>query len=115
MGMTEPISYGALIQKMENPGSEPKAKDAIVPYLQSRELGPKLVALGYFYGGKKSDIPLVAPHGDEGMPVAKCDKDDECGWSCDVAKPGSQEKESKEVRTVGEFVRFCVVPSMDLP
>ena len=115
IGMTEPISYGALIQKMENPGSEPKAKDAIVPYLQSRELGPKLVALGYFYGGKKSDIPLIAPHGDETMAVPKCEKDDECGWSCDVPKPGSQEKESKEVRSVGEFVRFCVVPSMDQP
>jgi hypothetical protein len=113
MGMTEPLSYGQIIGKMEPPAGEPKPRDAIMPYLQSRELGPKLVALGYFYEGKAADVPVVKPHEGDPTPLPKCEKEDECDWKCDVPKPGSQEKESKELKTVGEFVTFCLIPSME--
>jgi hypothetical protein len=113
MGMTEPLSYGQLIGKMEPPPGEPKPRDALMPYLQSRELGPRLVALGYFYEGKQADVPVVRPFEADNTPLPKCEKEDECDWKCDVPKPGSQDKESKELRTVGEFVTFCLVPSMD--
>ena len=47
-------------------------------------------------------------------PVPKCDAADNCGWSCDVPKaPGSQEKDTKTVvTTVGEFVKWCIEPSL---
>jgi len=116
MGMTEPISYGGLIQKMEAPAGEPKPRDVVIGYLPSHDLGAKLAALGFFYDGKKGDVGVVAPYENDGAAVPKCEEKDQCGWTCDVPKaPGSQEKESKEIRTVGEFVRFCVVPSMDNP
>jgi hypothetical protein len=113
MGLSEPTTYGAFIAKMEAPPGEPKPKDAILPYLSAKELGPKLTALGFFYEGKKSDVSVVQSHQDDKTPVPKCDKEDECGWTCVVPKaPGSQETESKTITTVGEFVKFCIVPSM---
>ena len=45
--------------------------------------------------------------------LPKCEKDDACEWSCDVPKANSKETEPKELKTVGDFVHFCLVPSMD--
>ena len=112
MGQTEPLSYAKVIsEKMEG---DAKAKlDAITPYLNSKELGPKLVALGYFWGGKKADRTYVQPHAEDNAPLPKCEKDDECHWECDVPKPGTKETEAHEVKTVGEWVKTCLMPNMD--
>jgi hypothetical protein len=113
MGMTEPISYGSIINNMAPPAGAPKPKDVINTYLSARELGPKLTAIASFYSGGKSDLARVTAFETDPTPVPKCDKDDDCGWSCDVPKaPGSQETDSKTIVTVGDFVRYCVVPSM---
>ncbi|MBK6693803.1 MAG: hypothetical protein IPG50_16595 [Myxococcales bacterium] len=109
MSLTETVSYGGSIQKLEGPK---KARDVIAPYLDSKDMGARLVALGFFYGGKKADIPVVQRHEADTMLIPKCEAADECGWSCDVPKPGTQERESKEIKTVGEFAKFCVIPSM---
>jgi hypothetical protein len=110
MALTEAVSYGDQIRKLE--GAR-KPKDAIMPYLDSKELGPRLTALGFFFGGKKADLPIVTRHEADAMPVPKCEPADECGWSCDLPKPGTQERESKEVKTVGDFAKYCVIPSMN--
>lgn len=113
-GMTEPLSYGGKIRAMEPAAGDPKPRDVILPYLTSREFGAKMTALGFFWEGKKADRPVVASFESDATPLPKCDKDDDCSWSCDVPKaPGSKETEPKELKTVGEFVRFCLVPSMD--
>lgn len=115
MGISEPISYGSLIARMEPPAGEPKPKDLLFGYLGSTALGPKLTALAYFYQGKKADMSRLRSHEDDKEAIPKCDKDDDCGWQCDVPKPGAtdkNDKESKTVTNVGEFVRFCVEPSM---
>jgi hypothetical protein len=113
MAQTEPLTYaGVLRDKIEG---DPKAKlDAILPYLNSKDLGPKLTALGYFWAGKKSDRGHVQPHAEDPALLPKCDKEDECNWNCDVPKPGnSKETESREVKTVGEWVKICLIPNMD--
>lgn len=113
MGMTEPLSYAGVIRdKMEG---EPKAKlDAVLPYLASKDLGPKLVALSYFWTGKKADVHYVQPHAEDSALLPKCEKEDDCSWQCDVPKPGNpKETEPKELKTVGEFVKFCLIPNMD--
>ncbi len=113
MGMTEPISYGDIISKMNAPAGAPKPKDVINTYLGAHELGPKLSAIGSFYGGNKADIAKISALQTDPTPVPKCEKEDDCGWSCDVPKaPGSQETDSKTIVTVGDFVKYCVVPSM---
>jgi hypothetical protein len=114
MGMTEPLSYATVIRdKMEG---DAKAKlDTLTPFMTAKELGPKLVALGYFWGGKKADVHFVQPHSeDKDLLPTKCEKDDECNWSCDVPKAGNpKETEPKELKSVGDFVKFCLIPSMD--
>jgi len=112
MGLSEFTQYGAIIDKMDAKGG-PTPRDAITPYLSVKELGPKLTALGYFYGGKKADVSVVESHEGDKTPIPKCDKDDDCGWTCVVPKaPGSQDTEQKTITTVGEFVKFCIEPSM---
>ncbi len=117
MGMTEGISYGGLIQKMDSSAAgAPKPRDAIMPYLSSHDLGPKLTALGFFYGGRKADVNVVSGLSNDGQAVPKCDATDDCGWTCDVPKaPGSTDTVSKEIKTVGDFTQFCVIPSMTAP
>jgi hypothetical protein len=113
MGQTEPLSYAAVIRdKMEG---DAKAKlDTVLPYLASKDLGSKLVALGYFWGGKKADRNLVQPHAEDSAPLPKCEKDDECHWECDVPKAGNpKETEAHEVKTVGEWVKACLIPNME--
>jgi hypothetical protein len=113
MGQTEPLSYANVIKdKMEG---DPKAKlDAITSFLNSKDLGPKLVALGYFWAGKKADRGYVQPHAEDPALLPKCDKDDECHWECDVPKAGNpKDTEPREVKTVGEWVKTCLIPNMD--
>jgi hypothetical protein len=114
-GMTEGLSYGGLIAKIEPGPGDPKPREAITPYLNAHEFGPKMTALGYFYNGKKADIPAVQSHQDDNTPLPKCDKDDDCGWTYDTPKAGGQpgEKETKDLKTVGEFVKYVLIPSMD--
>ena len=111
MGMTEPLSYAGKIRQMEG---DPKPRDILLPYLTSKEFGARMTALGYFWEGKKADRPIVAPFENDATLLPKCEKEDDCSWSCDVPKAGNpKETEPKELKTVGEFVKFCLVPSMD--
>ena len=47
---------------------------------------------------------------------AVCDTDPDCKWSCEIAKEGAKdpakERENKDIRTVGDFVRYCIEPAM---
>jgi len=112
MALSEPIAYGANIMAMD-PQAGPKPRDVLARYLQGGALGAKLTALGSYFAGKKSDASALAPYEEDRALVPKCDPADQCGWQCDVPKaPGSQEKETKTVTTVGEFVRWCIEPSL---
>lgn len=111
MGMTEPLSYAGKIRQIEG---DPKPKDLLMPYLTSKEFGARMTALGYFWEGKKADRGIVQPFENDPTPLPKCEKEDDCSWSCDVPKAGNpKETEPKELKTVGEYVKFCLVPSMD--
>jgi hypothetical protein len=112
-GMTESLSYGAAMKKMEPAQGDPKARDVLAPYLTSKDFGARMTALAYFWEGKKVDRPVVAPFENDATLLPKCEKEDDCSWSCDVPKAGSKEMEPKELKTVGEYVKFCLVPSMD--
>lgn len=114
MALSEPITYGALILQMDQsaPAGAPKARDVLNQFLGSSVMGAKLTAAGSYYTAKKSAAgPLRALESDK-TPVPKCSDADNCGWSCDVSKPGSKDKETKTITTVGEFVQWCVEPSL---
>ncbi len=81
--------------------------------MQSSDLGAKLTAAGAYYAVKKSEAGAVTSLAEDKTPVPKCDPGDQCGWTCDVPKaPGSQDRETKAILTVGEFVRWCIEPSL---
>jgi hypothetical protein len=112
MALSEPITYGAMILAMD-PGGGPKPRDVLNSFLQSPDLGAKLTAAGSYYAGKRPEAGPVAALAEDKAPLPKCDPADQCGWQCDVPKaPGSQERETKTVTTVGEFVRWCIDPSL---
>ncbi len=112
MALTEPINYGARIMAMDPQGG-PTPRDVLTPFLQSPDLGAKLTAAGSYYSAKKSEAgSALSALQDDKTPLPKCEAADECGWSCDVPKPGSQEKETKTLTTVGDFVKYCVEPSL---
>lgn len=112
MALSEPITYGALIMAID-PAGGPKPRDAVNAFLSSAELGAKLTAAGSYYMAKRSDAAAVASLAEDKTPVSKCEPADQCGWQCDLPKaPGSQETLTKTVTTVGEFVRYCIEPSL---
>jgi hypothetical protein len=111
MALSEPISYGNQIMQMD-PAGGPKPRDVLNKYLQG-PLGAQLTAIGSYYSANKKEAGVLSSLEESKVPLPKCDPADECGWQCDVAKsPGSQDKESKPVTTVGEFVRWCIEPSL---
>jgi hypothetical protein len=112
MSLSEPITYGAMIMAMDPQGG-PKPRDVLNGFLQSSELGAKLTAVGSYYATSKSETNMVVGLESDKAAVPKCDPADQCGWQCDVPRaPGSQDKETKTVTTVGEFVKWCVEPSL---
>jgi hypothetical protein len=118
LALNEPLTYGALIAKMEPPAGEPRPRDVLISHLNSGQIGAKLTSLGAFYQGKKADISVVDSKASDNTPIPKCDPSDDCGWTCDVPKPGvadKNDKESKTILTVGDFARYCIEPSMVAP
>lgn len=112
MALSEPITYGALIMAMD-PSGGPKPRDVLNSFLPSAELGAKLTAAGSYYMTKRAEATGVASLAEDKTPISKCEPADQCGWQCDLPKaPGSQETQTKAVTTVGEFVRYCIEPSL---
>ena len=80
--------------------------------MKEGSLSGRLTALGYFYAaGKASDIPLLASMEGDKTATPKVD-DPDAKWQCDIPKAGSKETETKEIKDVGEFIKFCVEPAM---
>jgi hypothetical protein len=75
-------------------------------FLGSTDLGAKLTVAGSYYNAKKADAAALSQLEGDRMPLAKCEPADNCGWECTV------NKESKTPTTVGEFVKWCIEPSL---
>jgi hypothetical protein len=113
MGMSEFTQYGSIILTRDASPGVPKPKDLVAQFLTAKELPYKLTGLGAFYGGSKADLAKVTPLETDTSPVPKCDKDDDCGWSCEVPKaPGSSDTDTKTIVTVGDFDKYCIIPSL---
>ena len=85
VSLSEAVNCGGRVMAMD-PGTGPKPRTVLNGFLESKELGAKLCAVGSYYGVKKGDAGgLSALEGDK-TAVPKCATEDQCGWSCDVNK-----------------------------
>lgn len=109
MALSEPLMYGPLLKEIKgdtvhNIAEKFSAANYPAPV--------RLTALGYYYNeGTKEHLPKVEPYKTDSQKVPACHKDaQQCAWSCTVK--GEKGPEAKTVKTVGQFVEFCLLPAM---
>jgi hypothetical protein len=115
--MTEALTYG---DWMGNPKTmaEKDAKTAraqFLPFLKDGTVAARFTAFGFFFShGAKSDLEMLSGFEGEKMAAPKCDdKQKECEWKCYIPKEGKpDEKEPKDVSTLGDFVKYCIQPTI---
>jgi hypothetical protein len=110
MAITEPLRYGKLIAGVQG---TPPARDVIKGYTAPQYPAPvRLTALSYYLDqGTRDQLPLVDAYKADATRVPECVKDAEgCEWQCEIASGGEQVV--KPVKTIGEFVEYCVKPAM---
>lgn len=109
MAISEPLLYGPLLKDVK--GEDPKG--VAEKYAAKTYPAPvRLTALGYWYDqGTKQDLAKVEIFKDDNERVPSCHKDAaQCAWSCTIQ--GEKGPEAKEVKTIGNFVEYCLVPAM---
>jgi hypothetical protein len=117
--LTEALTYGDWMGNAKTmPEKDGKtARAHFASSLADPNVAVRTTSLGFFFGhGTKADLPVVSPLENDKLPVPKCDdKQKDCDWKCWVPKEGGKpdEKAEKEVKTVGEFVKFCIVPKLN--
>lgn len=110
--MAEAITYGAIIGELK----EGNVVEAIKKHLSAGPGVARTTALSYYLTlGNKTQIDDVKPLESDSTQAPSCDVEPDCKWICEVAKEGAKdpkERELKDIRTVGEFVKYCVEPAM---
>lgn len=111
MSMTEPLAYGGTLNDVK--GTETPAVLAAKFVGAEHPVPARLTALSwYFRFGGQSDLEIVKRFQEDKAKVPGCAKDaKDCEWKCEIAVNGKAEP--KDVTTVGEFVRYCVIPEVE--
>jgi hypothetical protein len=111
MAMAEPLTYGSTLNDVKG-GEAPSAIAA--KYLPPPNPVPvRLTALSwYFRHGAAANLEGVKRFQADTAKIPGCAKDaKDCEWKCEFAVNGKTEP--KDITTLGEFVRYCVVPEME--
>ncbi|MEP7052678.1 MAG: hypothetical protein ABJB12_20085 [Pseudomonadota bacterium] len=111
LAITEPLTYGGLIADLKG---EPSPAALAEKYASTANSVPaRLTALSYYYSaGTPADLPKVSAFEKDTTATPKCKPDaKECEWKCNVVSATGEE--TKEIKTVGEFVEFCVKPALE--
>lgn len=108
--LTEPLRYGQLIGEMKGPG---KPFEILEKHMGAGPAIVRMAALAYYFSfGKKADLGKLEPYSGDRTRAPECGKDAaDCEWKCSV--PAGDKTESKDVKTVGDYVQFCVKPAME--
>lgn len=109
MAMDEALTYGPLLADVKRANPE----ELVKKYAAKGQPPPVRVSvLGYYYKhGDKTDLSKVQAYEDDKGKVPKCPPDaDRCAWECSVEEKGKTV--SKEIETVGQYVEYCIVPSL---
>jgi hypothetical protein len=111
--MAEALTYGALLGELK----EGKPLDELKPFMTTGSGAARTSAIAYYFTyGTSAELPELTPLMVEGeygpTPAPTCDTDPDCKWICEVPKEGAQGREQKEIKTINDFVRFCIEPAM---
>jgi hypothetical protein len=107
--MGEALTYGAMFGDLK----EGNAPEVLRRYFSSGTAAARSSALAYWFTwGTSADVAQVQEHEGDKALVPVCETDPDCKWVCEVPKEGAKETESKDIKTIGEFVRFCIEPAM---
>jgi HEAT repeat protein len=105
----EALTYGAFFGDLK----EGTPLDALKKHFTSGSPSARTSAIAWYYTyGTTADLPAMASLENDAGKAPSCDSDPDCKWTCEVAKEGSQEREQREIKTIGDFVRHCVEPAM---
>ncbi len=110
MAITEPLRYGALLGEMKGPKTPEQVADRYAA--PGHPVQARLSALGYYYNdGAKAELHKVQRYESDKTKVPECEPDaQDCAWQCTITEGKSQV--TKDISTVGDFVRYCVEPAM---
>lgn len=108
--MQESFTIGATIGDLK----EGVVTDVLRPWFAKGSPAARTSALSYYFTyGTAADLAAVAPFENDRQPVPVCDTDPDCKWACEVPKESNpKESETKDIKTVGDFVKYCVEPQM---
>lgn len=109
--MPEAITYGATIGDLK----DGNPREAVKAHLDKGSANVRTTAISFYYQyGTKADLPTLEPLMGDSTKAPTCEEDPDCKWACYVPKEGNpKESELKDVGTVGEYVKFCIVPEIE--
>ncbi|WP_234023068.1 hypothetical protein [Sorangium cellulosum] len=107
--MPEALTYGAYFGDLK----EGSPLEALKKHFTAGPAPARASAIAYYFTyGTTADLPAVKPLEGDTTRAPVCEADPDCKWACEVPKEGSNERELRDVKTIGEFVQLCVVPAM---
>lgn len=109
MAISEPLTYGPLLKNVA--GSD--IEEVVQKYADPEQPVPvRLTALSHYYAnGTKADLAKVERYKEDSEKTPSCESDaEQCAWTCTVE--GEKGAESKDVKTIGQFVEYCLIPAM---
>jgi hypothetical protein len=113
--MPEALGYGAQIGDVLN--KEAKGIDPLRKWFTTGGATARVTAIAYWYSfGTTADLGQVQSLESDSTKVPVCDTDPDCRWSCEIAKESAKDpakdRESKDIKSIGDFVKYCVEPAM---
>jgi hypothetical protein len=117
--LPEAITYGAYLASLKEGEVKQgetlvsiKALDAVKPLMSTGPAISRMAAISYYYErGNKRMLAEIEGFTRDQSDTPKCDEEAGCDWTCLVGPEGK--KEPKEVKTVGDFVSYCIKPKME--
>jgi len=113
LAISEPLQYGFRLGEIKGKVKPEELADRFATADHSAAVRTSALSY-YFHYGKAKDLGKVKSYESDTTKVPdapECDEPMGCAWDCEVTK--GEESEVKEVKTIGDFVTYCVEPAME--
>ena len=106
--LPEAITYGAYLGGLK----EGDPLEVLKPLMSTGPAQARMAAISYHYEfGNKNTVKDIAAFENDAQQAPTCEEGKGCDWTCLVG-PEGKKKTPKEVKTVGDFVQYCIKPKM---